>query len=54
MEMAVFCLFPSKFYILHSAIYKYRGNSTFVGSSLQIGLFFAKQTQFPKKSNERK
>ena len=28
--------------------------STFVESSLQINSFYAKQSQFPKKSNERK
>jgi len=28
--------------------------STFVESALQIHPFYAKQTQFPKKSNERK
>ncbi len=30
------------------------GPSTSVESSLQINPFYAKQTQFPKKSNERK
>ncbi len=30
------------------------GSSTLVESSLQITPFYAKQTQFPKKSNERK
>jgi len=30
------------------------GPSTFVENPLQISPFYAKQTQFPKKSNERK
>ncbi|GAG04186.1 unnamed protein product, partial [marine sediment metagenome] len=30
------------------------GPSTFVENPLQITPFYAKQTQFPKKSNERK
>ncbi len=30
------------------------GISTFVENPLQITYFYAKQTQFPKKSNERK
>jgi len=35
-------------------IYVPIGTSTFVENPLQIHPFYAKQTQFPKKSNERK
>ena len=41
-------------YVHVKTLYNCRVHSTFVESSLQINSFYAKQSQFPKKSNERK
>ena len=41
-------------YVPYKALYRCRGLSITTEESLQITLFFAKQTQFPRDQNERK